>query len=389
MASLTTSATIAGVGRMLEARSDELVELQLAALKAHPSYPQLRELDLRMSARRNVCRAVVTMRADPRDGGGDREKVTSTVQHVVPGLAPEEVISAFRTVMAVIRDAYVEEASALCLPQDCLADGLRRLWSLTDRFSDLLAAAHSRSRTAAMRRQIDRLEILCAALLGDLSAHEVERLPPVLDIEPDAKLTVFRLNSPTSSSPTTLAQIHEQAAGWPIAPLVTRIGDELAGLIRGDARAIDDAYAVLAVSAPVTLSDLSAGFRDAGSVLNTARRFGMIGVVDAQRMGLRPAVLAVPRLSEALYDRYVRAVFEATPMASDLLNTVEVFLVFQRRFQRVALELNMHVNSLRHRLERYREITGADLAETETVAEVWWALQHRRATDVAAVKSDE
>jgi DNA-binding PucR family transcriptional regulator len=41
----------------------------------------------------------------------------------------------------------------------------------------------------------------------------------------------------------------------------------------------------------------------------------------------------------------------------------------------------MHVNSLRHRLERYREISGADLADTETVAEVWWALQYRRALE--------
>jgi DNA-binding PucR family transcriptional regulator len=43
----------------------------------------------------------------------------------------------------------------------------------------------------------------------------------------------------------------------------------------------------------------------------------------------------------------------------------------------------MHVNSLRHRLERYREITGADLADTETVAEVWWALQYGHALEAS------
>ena len=71
-------------------------------------------------------------------------------------------------------------------------------------------------------------------------------------------------------------------------------------------------------------------------------------------------------------------------MAADLLHTVDTFLKCQRRFQRTADMLNMHVNSLRHRLERYREMTGADLADTETVTEVWWALEYGHAIGMIA-----
>jgi hypothetical protein len=373
------SPTIALIGRSLQERADQLVESQLAALREHPHYSELRELDLRNSARRNVRRAVVSMGAGDLLDGPDHDHVMSTVLHVVPGLAPEQVVSAFRTAMAVIRDAFLEEARQQGVSSDCVIDGLRALWELTDQYGELLATAHSRTNIAGVLRRNDRLDVLARALVGELDVDERERLGPLLGLEPDTVVTVFRLYTASPLAPAELAELHRQAIGWPTAPLVATHDVEVCGLVRATPRPVDDPTAILAVSAPVGLADLPAGFRQSGSILATARRFGLIGVVDARRMGLRPAILAVPRLSEGLYERYVRAVYASTPMAADLLHTVEVFLTCQRRFQRAAQELNMHVNSLRHRLERYREITGADLAETEVVAEVWWALQHRRA----------
>jgi hypothetical protein len=373
-----SSTAMADIGRSLELRADQLIDLQLAALQSHPSYPELRELDLRHSARRNVRRASAIIRGAGPEFGSEDDLLFSTVLHVVPGLAPEDVVSAFRAVMAVIRDVFLEEAAHAPMPEICTVDGLRRLWELTDQYSSLLATAHARSRITGLQRRADRLELLGRALLDDLSPGEIEIMPAVLGLEPDSVVTVFRVYSERALNPDALAALQVQVIGWPTTSLITHIGRELVGLALETPKAIDEATAVMAVSAPVPLADLATGYRDAGAVLAAARRFGLIGVVDAQRMGLRTAVLAVPRLSERLYARYVEAVFEATPMASDLLHTVDVFLTYQRRYQRAAQELNMHVNSLRHRLERYREITGADLGDTETVAEVWWALQYGR-----------
>lgn len=41
------------------------------------------------------------------------------------------------------------------------------------------------------------------------------------------------------------------------------------------------------------------------------------------------------------------------------------------------LPLSIHVNTLRYRLERFAALTEADLQDTETTFEVWWALQYR------------
>ena len=86
---------MARVVRSLQASTDTLIERQLDALKAHPHYAELRELDLRQSARRNVSRAVLSICGDALDDP-ERDSVASTVTHVVPDLGPEEVVSAYR-----------------------------------------------------------------------------------------------------------------------------------------------------------------------------------------------------------------------------------------------------------------------------------------------------
>jgi DNA-binding PucR family transcriptional regulator len=39
-----------------------------------------------------------------------------------------------------------------------------------------------------------------------------------------------------------------------------------------------------------------------------------------------------------------------------------------------ARELFVHPNTLRHRLTRFEETTGASLRDLESLAEIWWAL---------------
>jgi DNA-binding PucR family transcriptional regulator len=36
----------------------------------------------------------------------------------------------------------------------------------------------------------------------------------------------------------------------------------------------------------------------------------------------------------------------------------------------------VHPNTIRYRLTRFRALTGADLSSTDTLVEVWWALEY-------------
>ncbi len=378
-----TDVAMAQVGRALEASTETLISRQLEALKAHPHYPALRELDLRHSALRNVRRTVVCMGCGDLLDGPEYDHVVSTVLHVLPDLGPEEVVSAYRVAMSVIRDAFIEEASRSGLPAAAAATGLRMIWELTDRYSALLAAAHGPAMPCDRAHRRTRGRYLKLAFCGELGKSDLELGAAQLGLAPDLPVRVFRVRVAGQPTQRLLRQMEPQALGWPAEPLLTAIDNDLAGLSTGRCQpaAADDT--LIAVSEPVMLSQIHEGYVRASHVLDTAHRFGLHGVITSSGLGLRSAILAMPSTSQELMAKYVSAVEASTPMAADLLHTVETFLQCKRRFQHTAQVLNMHVNSLRHRLERYREITGADLADTETVAEVWWALQYGHALEAS------
>jgi hypothetical protein len=371
------------VGQALEAAAETLISRQLEALKSHPHYAKLRELDLRHSARRNVRRTVVCMGCGDLLDGPEYDQVVSTVLHVVPDLGPEEVVSAYRVAMSVIRDAFIEEAGRSGLPAAAAATGLRTIWEHADRYSDLLASAHGPTMLCDRPNRRTRARYLKLALSGELTSAHLELGAAQLGLAPDLPVRVFRVRVAGQPTQQLLRHMEAQALGWPAEPLLTAIDGDLAGLAHDLRQPTAEGDNLVAVAEPVILSDIHDGYVRASHILDTGYRFGLRGVITSADLGLRSAILAVPGTSQELMAKYVHAVDSSTPMAADLLHTVETFLHCKRRFQHTAQVLNMHVNSLRHRLERYREITGADLADTETVAEVWWALQYWHALDVA------
>ena len=113
------------IGRSLAAASEELVDRQLAVLASHPSYAELKELDLRGSAMRNVRRTIATVSPPDAREAGEAADIISTVLHVVPGLSAQDVVSAYRAAMGVIRDAFIEQSERTGLHPDCVVAGLR------------------------------------------------------------------------------------------------------------------------------------------------------------------------------------------------------------------------------------------------------------------------
>jgi DNA-binding PucR family transcriptional regulator len=61
-----------------------------------------------------------------------------------------------------------------------------------------------------------------------------------------------------------------------------------------------------------------------------------------------------------------------------VLTTVESYLANDCNAETTAAGLEVHPNTVRHRLGRFEEATGRSLRATETLVEVWWALERRR-----------
>lgn len=61
--------------------------------------------------------------------------------------------------------------------------------------------------------------------------------------------------------------------------------------------------------------------------------------------------------------------------STDLVTTLRAFLSSGGKWQRTADDLNVHVNTLRHRLERVEELTGRKLDQTSDRVDLWLALE--------------
>jgi DNA-binding PucR family transcriptional regulator len=77
-----------------------------------------------------------------------------------------------------------------------------------------------------------------------------------------------------------------------------------------------------------------------------------------------------------MVQRYIGALHDLTG-GDVILHTTERFLTNDCNAEATARELDVHVNTVRHRLNRFEEATGRSLRETEALVEVWWALQRQ------------
>jgi putative transposase len=135
-----TDSNLEDIADRLLAAWPDLIEKQLAALIEFPSYRSVPQEDLRRSALRNVHRVVQVLRGQALLPDGDEDEHGSGVQRSVEGVPVEEVIGAYRAVMGVLRDAFLELATQTEVAADTVLDGTRRLWELTDHYSGARSA---------------------------------------------------------------------------------------------------------------------------------------------------------------------------------------------------------------------------------------------------------
>ena len=106
----------------------------------------------------------------------------------------------------------------------------------------------------------------------------------------------------------------------------------------------------------------------------TAEACGLRGAHDLSSLALRAAVAMDKDVGELLHKRYLEPL-EAGGSAGELVATLRAFLACGMHVERTATRLFVHHNTVRYRLARFEDLTGASLRETEVLFELWWALE--------------
>ncbi|MGW9043842.1 PucR family transcriptional regulator [Streptomyces lydicus] len=160
-------------------------------------------------------------------------------------------------------------------------------------------------------------------------------------------------------------------------PLVTTVDGDAAGLLAGRPDGLCRGL-VVGLGTPVPASGVATAFTHATQALRAAVGSGLTGVHTREELGLRATVVAMPAVGEALVRLRLAPLAERGEEGAQLEEAAAAYLRQGMRLEAAARLLYVHPNTLRNRLRRFEECTGTNLRDPADLAEIWWALTHRR-----------
>jgi hypothetical protein len=297
------------------------------------------------------------------------------------GVPLEAVLQGHRVAMRRGWELSLEYAERFDLDPELLLERAQLLWQRSDRvmvrFAELYRLAQAR---LAQRDSDDRDAFARRLLRGTAGDSDLRERAAAYGLAPSGRYRAFRARPREASDLPRLRWAIESGAGaGGRQPLVTTIDGDLAGLAPGAPDVELDA--VVALGQPTDLGAAAGSFLLASRVLETALTLGLRGAVRAEDLSLRLAVGSEEVLGDLLIERYVAPLGPLESFGATIEASVREYLGSGMRVEEAARRLHVHPNSLRHRLRRFEELTGADLHRIEDIVELWWALERRTLLD--------
>jgi len=215
-----------------------------------------------------------------------------------------------------------------------------------------------------------------------------------LQLSAGVTLLAVALDPPAGDATTVARAIEAAGAGGRPALVATR-GEEIVAVVPAEPMSTGaeapDALRTAVERATGSAARVGIGSRaDAAGALHRslAEARHALRLASAERPVVRWDMLAGHRLLMDLQPPEIADAFERTLLApldehdarrgTDLVRTVEVFLDAAGHWKPAADVLHVHVNTLRHRLDRVAALTGRDLARMGDRVDFYLALEVRR-----------
>lgn len=368
---------IAGTIEHLASDAPLLIDRTITLVKQElPSYVAVPVAALQASVQRNLNIALRALRLGCAPSPGDVPEAEITVRERARQAVPvEDMMRAYRICIGVIQQRFLELAALDGVPPDAVLEGARLLWSVGDAFTTRVALAYQElSVEHALHDAQRRSDFLRSLLTGSLAETELASGCALYGLDAGAHYCAVRARGQTRAGVEVLRRRLEESGSAPNRPaLVGVLGGDCAGVVVR--RPMIQAELVVGIGAELPLADVAASFRTASRVLEVACRLHPAGVFGIEDMSWRLAAAADSEVGRHLAKRYLLPLRSLGEFGQQLEDTVRAYLANGLNVGRTAAELVVHVNTLRYRLQRFSEITGASLSSTEVIVELAWALE--------------
>ena len=370
--------TVELIFKRLEGRLPEITDRVVAEIRARiPAYRTLDDAEIAASVLRLVSGVVAHARTadcpsrellDPFEDHAQRR--------VFDGVPLAALLEAIHIGARKIISAVDEELVRVGVPIEGMLEIRDLAWDWANGIANTVARLHGDLEEQRLRRErARRTEFVRALLLG---AHEPDRLRANAT---RFGLAIDRPYIPFCSRPANrrdaldiASAILRTGADSGLAAIVETLDGDLVGLAPGRPHVTGH---LVAIGEPLILERVHESFADACAALDAAHAFAMTGTLGLEDLGPRPLVVTGDRAARHL-ERRVLAAFPEREEPHEIERTVLDYLDHDQDAEATARRLGIHVNTVRYRLGRFRELTGLDLRRTEDLVAVWWLL-HRRA----------
>jgi hypothetical protein len=373
-------ATAAGaaVGRLvveIQAGVDALVDGIVARIRDElPDFRRLPASTLAQAVRGNVARALAAL-AELRPPTPEELEGAAAVgrERAEQGLSVDGVLHAYRISISAVWTRFGELARERGVDVTSVLAFSETLWLWGDAVMEVVGAAHREVELELAREEQQlRDAFVLAVLLGTIDAAELSRESAGFGLDPEREYVAFRARALPGAQARRIVPGGDDR-------LVTALDHDLVGLAVARPSAVPGT--VVGVGPSGRLAGLPVAFALAGRALQTALAFGQEGVFSLGDLGIRPAVLADEALGEVLCARHLEPLASLGRFGGELEATLRAFVDHDLHVEDAARALHVHPNTLRHRLRRYEQATGASLRHQPDLVELWWALERRRLSE--------
>ena len=380
-ASPTLAAKLAKVADAYEADTAVLAARQADLVEAgFPSYAEgvVPRQSLLASGRRNVGYVVAALRSGAPPKHEDLNEIARATERTVQGVPAGELHAAYRSCLLLLADHFSTVARQHGLDGDEILTCTRLLWETSDVLSSVVVTARQAAELDIAREdESQRGDFLRALVLDSPHLPELIRRAPAFGLPQERLYWVIRVKGDQGSEGDELRTRLENATRTlGCTPVIGVMDGDVVGVVplRPDPF---DAAMCGGIDGPVSLEGVPHAFANASRMLDVAVGFGMRGVFSLSDLALRVPVASEPALGEMLAERYLGPLKAAGEFGELLEETLAAHVMSGGRIKATAATLDVHPNTVRHRLGRIEELVGIYFDDLGSLIELWWAVTWR------------
>lgn len=333
------------------------------------------EQSLIESGHRNVAQVLAALRSGRPPERSEIDDARRPRERMAQGVPADELHDAYRMCLRILGEQFIALARGAGVEDSVVLAGTRLLWDTTDVLTSVVVTARQEAELDFARHdERQRIEFLRSLVFDASGQPERRQRAAAFGLPIDRGYWAVRAHAVDADQRDELrATLDAMTRTFGCRPLLGVIDGDVVGVVPVRPSVPPGRFTV-GIGGPVPLEAISHAFAMASRMLDVAIGFGLTGSFELGDLSLRVAVASEPELGTLFAARYLAPLRAEGEYGDVLEDTIAAHIAAGSRIKVTANRLGVHTNTVRHRLARFEELTGAMLDHPDVVLELWWAL---------------